>query len=554
LTERQESANEIVIQDLTVHVGERMLLSGASAKFPAASVTLLIGASGAGKTVLMKILAGLIESENGASRDGHFEVSGQVRIGGLDILKSGSRRTRPTGSADSSGSSVRPCTGIVFQNFALFDELSATDNVRFAFDHGPRRGEAPADDGRPAGSSPARLLEEFRIPARTPVSALSGGQKQRLAIARTLAYDPPVIIYDEPTSGLDPENSKRVAQRIRRAGDEHQKTTVVVTHDYAHLAEIADSIYLLDPDKKCLTPLTGSELAALAEGMPGAGNFEEGSTRRARRPLRERALGAFVGFLEKSGAAVETGLLSLLFLVPVWRSLRWGLRYLRHYLGLVASPSAWLYFGAAGMIAGFVSTHFVFKFLPHKNYTEPLIADDLLQGLGFALYRILVPILLTILLAARCGAAVASDVGNRVYNHQVDALRSMNVVPSRYLLTNILYAFCIATPLLIGLSFLAARYTSLAVYIYNYPGKGANYWDSNFHSDLRIPGEILYRGTVWLLAKILIAGLGVGAIAYHVGMRPKFSGVDVSRGITTTIIGATLFVLLVHFVFAFLEF
>jgi ABC-type multidrug transport system ATPase subunit/ABC-type transporter Mla maintaining outer membrane lipid asymmetry permease subunit MlaE len=544
LTEKQENASKIVIKDLTVRIGGRTLLSQASAEFPAGGVTLLIGASGAGKTVLMKILAGLIKSERDASRDSPFEVRGQVWIGSLDVLDPKAQRTRFAGV---SGSTPRPCTGIVFQNFALFDELSCTDNVRFASDHRPQRGTVAA------GSSPARLLEEFRIPARTPVSALSGGQKQRLAIARTLAYDPPVVIYDEPTSGLDPDNARRVAQRIRRAGEDHHKTTVVVTHDYEHLAEIADSIYLLDPDGKCLTPLTAADLATLSEGMPGAGNFEEGDAR-SQSPLPQRALNAIVGFLEKSGAVVEKGVHSVLSLVPVWRSVRWGLRYLSHYLGLVASPSAWLYFGAAGMIAGFVSTHFVFKFLPHKNYTEPLIADDLLQGLGFALYRILVPILLTILLAARCGAAVASDVGNRVYNHQVDALRSMNVHPSRYLLTNILYAFLIATPLLVGLGFLAARYTSLAVYIYNYPEKGANYWASNFHSDLRIPGEMLYRGTVWLLAKTLVAGLGVGAIAYHVGMRPKSSGVDVSRGITTTIIGATLFVLGVHFVFAFLEF
>ena len=530
MTEKKERDNEIVIKDLTVRAGKRTLLSGASAEFPAGRVTLLIGASGVGKTVLMKILAGLLKPGRGSPGDDSFEVSGQVRVGGLDILESKGRGAR---------------TGIVFQNFALFDELSATDNVRFASDHRPRSSDLQTDS--------ERLLEEFRIPVHTPVSALSGGQKQRLAIARTLAYDPPVIIYDEPTSGLDPENTERVAQRIRRTGQEHQKTTIVVTHDYEHLAAIADRIYLLDPKKKCLTQLTSTAVAALSEGRRGTGDLEEGDARQAR-SLSARTLGTVVGFLEHTGAAVEKGLLSLLLLVPVWRSPRWGLRYLGHYLGLVASPAAWLYFGAAGMIAGFVSTHFVFKFLPHKNYTEPLIADDLLQGLGFALYRILVPILLTILLAARSGAAVASDVGNRVYSHQVDALRSMGVQPSRYLLTNILYAFLIATPLLIGLGFLVARYTSLAVYIYNYPEKGADYWDSNFHGDLKIPGELLYRGTAWLLAKILIAGLGVGAIAYHVGMRPKSSGVDVSRGITTTIIGATLLVLVVHFLFAFLEF
>ena len=258
--------------------------------------------------------------------------------------------------------------------------------------------------------------------------------------------------------------------------------------------------------------------------------------------------------LEKTGKAAEEALRTIIGLIPLWKSPRWGLRYLRHYLGLVASPSSWLYFGASGVIAGFVSTHFVFKFLPHKNYTEPLLSDELLNGLGFALYRILVPVLLTILLAARCGAAVASDVGNRVYNHQIDAMRSMGAQPRRYLFTNILYAFLLGTPFLIGIGFLAARYTSLVVYTYNYPEKGPNYWDGNFHRDLRIPGQLFYRGTLWLVLKVLVAGLGVGAIAYHVGRWPKASGVEVSKGVTTAIIFATLFVLGVHFAFAFLEF
>jgi ABC-type transporter Mla maintaining outer membrane lipid asymmetry ATPase subunit MlaF/ABC-type transporter Mla maintaining outer membrane lipid asymmetry permease subunit MlaE len=537
------TAGGITIRGLTVRAGGRMLLEGAGADLPACAVTLVIGASGAGKTVLMKILAGLIGPE-----DRDYEVEGSIRIGGEEILaeQSGSRRLRK----------AAPPVGIVFQNFALFDELSTQDNIRFALDHRPRRSrtDAPADSSTTGrGLTPSALIDELKIPARTPVMALSGGQKQRLAIARTLAYDPPVIIYDEPTAGLDPVNAVRVAARIRSTGEMHAKTTVVVTHDYEHLAGIADAIYLLDPDQRRLVPLSRDALAGLSKDLPGATTFQEGEPP-PRKSISRRLLDAAARFLETTGAAFEKALWVPLFLLPLWRSARWGLRFFLHYLGLVASPSACLYFGASGLIAGFVSTHFAFKFLPHRNYTEPLIADELLNGLGFALYRILVPVLLTILLAARCGAAVASDVGNRVYSHQVDALRSMAAPPSRYLLTNILYAFLAGAPILIGIGFLAARATSLAVYVFNYPEKGPDYWDGNFHRDLRIPGEILYRGTAWLAAKICLCGLGVGSIAYHIGIRPKSSGVEVSRGITTTIILATLFVLLVHFVFAFLEF
>ncbi len=406
--------------------------------------------------------------------------------------------------------------------------------------------------GEPHAGVPTSRRSEAGWQRRCRRGAFSGGQKQRLAIARTLAYDPPVILYDEPTSGLDRAAARRVAERIRDTGRGHGKTTVVVTHDYLSLAPVADTVYVLDHHQKKLRRLAPEKLHDMGEA------FDTGPTTTAEQEVRPRAWSRLrepvIRSLEATGAALLKLLLVFFFLIPVWRSLRWACRYLWHYVWLLASPSSCLYFAASGLIAGFVSTHFTFKFLPHRQYTEPLLADELLSGLGFAIYRIMVPVLLTILLAARCGAAVASDVGTRVYTHQFDAMRTMGISPERYLLTNILYAFLITTPLLIGIGFLAAKYMSLTVFVYNYPEYGAHYWDGHFHRDLRIPGQLFYLGTPWLVSKLLIAGAGVGAIAYFIGRRPKGSGVEVSRGITATIIGATLYVLVVHFLFAFVEF
>ena len=535
----------IHIEGLTISVGGRTLLSESDATFPAGKVTLIVGPSGAGKTVLMRVLAGLLRpGESG------FELGGRVRLGEEEIL--------------GGGASSATAVGIVFQNFALFDELSPVENIRFARDHrvslnggtSPPSETATETKGPSVASTdstPEALLSEFSIPAGTPVSALSGGQKQRLAIARTLAYNPPVILYDEPTSGLDPGNAQRVAQRIRATGQAHGKTTVVVTHDYPILAPIADTVYFLDADAQTLRALEEPDVEKLAElTLAVRGTAAPGPP--VPPSLAQRALTTISNALESTGGVLEKALTLIAYLLPLWRSAHWGLRYLWHYFGLIASPSSCLYFGAAGLIAGFVSTHFVFEFLPHRQYTEPLLIDELLTGLGFAQYRILLPVLLTVLLAARCAAAAASDVGSRVYAHQLDALRSMGVSPPRYLLTNILYAFLIATPLLVGIGFVAAKYTSLAVFVYNFPEHGAHYWDGHFHRDLRVPGEFLYWGSGWLLGKVLLAGLGVGAIAYFIGVSPKSSAVEVSRGITTTIIAATLYVLLVHFAFAFLEF
>ena len=96
---------------------------------------------------------------------------------------------------------------------------------------------------------PDRLLEELGVPTDVPTHALSGGQRQRLAIARTLAYDPDVVLYDEPTSGLDSATAAEVTRVIAATHAKHPCTSIVVTHDYESLSRIADAIYLIDPDR-----------------------------------------------------------------------------------------------------------------------------------------------------------------------------------------------------------------------------------------------------------------------------------------------------------------
>lgn len=535
-TGESSPAHAITLSDFTVAAGNQTLLESTEAHFEAGKIHLLVGASGTGKSVLLSIIAGLI-------RRGHpgIDLEGHVSVVGRDRFAPGSEKEINV--------------GIVFQSYALFDELSSVENIQFGIDH--RRGKKPTRDARgdPDGQA-SQLLQEFGLPGGVPVHLLSGGQKQRLAIARTLAFDPDLIVYDEPTSGLDPANATRVALRIQKTHRQHAKTTLIVTHDYENLSAIAENVVLLDHQRKTLRTLEPESLRDTSDLILESPIAPPKSTKssRGRPSVAKRAMTRVGDFLESTSGVVEATLLCILRLLPAWRSARWGLRYLWHYMVQLASPSAFAYFGAAGLIAGLVSTHFTFKFLPFKAYTEPLITEELLQGLGFALYRIVIPVLLTVLLAARGGAAVAADVGSRVYSRQVDALRSFGVPPSTYLLTNVLHAFLITTPLLIGFGFYVSRLTSLIVFSYNYPQHDPLFWEGHFHRGLENPGQFFYDGTGWVLLKILTCGLGIGAIAYFQGMRPKPSGVKVSRGITLTIIWATLFVLLVHFTFAFLEF
>ena len=221
---------------------------------------------------------------------------------------------------------------------------------------------------------------------------------------------------------------------------------------------------------------------------------------------------------------------------------------------MVFGPTAIIYLIAAGLISGFVTTYFTFQFLPYSNYTQPLLIEDLLTALGFAMYRIFVPVLACVLIAARCGAAVTSDLGGRQFGNQIDALKTIGAAPRYYLLSPILWAFLIGTPFLTFCSFFAAKYTSLVTFSLAHPDLNPDFWNEHFHRSLIRPNELTYRGFAWLISKLLTCGVGIAIIAYCQGVKPKFSTTDVSRSVTSTILWATLFSLFVHYLFALYEY
>ena len=241
-------------------------------------------------------------------------------------------------------------------------------------------------------------------------------------------------------------------------------------------------------------------------------------------------------------------------LLPIVPRVRWAGRFTLHYLRLVAGPSAWVYLVIAGLIVGFTSTYFTFRFLPFRLYTQPLLIDELLSSIGFALYRVLVPILATILVAARCGAAVSADVGVKQYGGQVDAMRTLGVAPRAYLLLPIVIAFVIGTPVLETLAFYSAKFISMVAFSASYPNVGPYFWEQHFGRNLTGESPWLNLGWKWVLLKNVICGLGTATIAYYQGLAPKRSAGDVSRSITSTVLWTTLFVLTVHFAVALLEF
>jgi len=210
-----------VIEFRGVHksFGDKVVLAGVDLVIPAGQTTVILGASGSGKSVLLKHVVGLIEAD-----EGEVLVGGQV-VADLDYDGLQALRRR---------------IGFVFQFAALFDSLTIEENLRLALDH---RG-LPPDEVAERVAESLRLVELDAVGDRYPAE-LSGGMRKRVGIARAISLRPEYILYDEPTSGLDPVTTTIMDELILRAREALGTTSVVVSHDLASAFRIGDRIAML---------------------------------------------------------------------------------------------------------------------------------------------------------------------------------------------------------------------------------------------------------------------------------------------------------------------
>ncbi len=200
----------------------------------------IIGESGCGKTVMLKLMIGLLHPTKGRVE---FDGADVASLSGPDLVK------------------MRLRFGFLFQMAALFDSLSVFDNVAFGLREHRVCGEQEAhrivldrlkEVGLPAGV-------ESKKPAE-----LSGGQRKRVGLARALAINPEVMLYDEPTTGLDPIMSDVINELILQTQQTKKTTGVVVTHDMKTVTKVADRVVMLYP----LSRLEPGESQVLYDGPP----------------------------------------------------------------------------------------------------------------------------------------------------------------------------------------------------------------------------------------------------------------------------------------------
>lgn len=209
----------IRVVDLHKRFGEKVVLDGFSLEVPDGSTTVLLGRSGAGKSVLLKHVVGLLSPDAG-----HVEVDG-ARVDAL---------------APEDLTALRREIGYVFQFAALFDSLTCGDNVRLGL---VRQGLDPAEvEARTADA--LRLVGLPDAADRHPAE-LSGGMRKRIGIARAVALRPRYILWDEPTTGLDPVTTATMDRLMLQVREELGVTSVVVSHDLKSAFTVADRVALL---------------------------------------------------------------------------------------------------------------------------------------------------------------------------------------------------------------------------------------------------------------------------------------------------------------------
>jgi len=210
----------VLAKDLCFGYGERRILDGVSFEVPRGKVTALMGASGGGKTTVLRLISGQYRAQ-----------SGQLQFDGQDV----------GALAQPALYLARRRMGMLFQFGALFTDLSVFDNVAFPLREHTDLGEELIRDVvlmklQAVGLRGARDL----MP-----SEVSGGMARRVALARAMALDPELIMYDEPFAGLDPISLGITARLIRDLNNALGATSLLVTHDVEETFEIADYVYFI---------------------------------------------------------------------------------------------------------------------------------------------------------------------------------------------------------------------------------------------------------------------------------------------------------------------
>lgn len=205
----------IIVSNIYKSFGSNRVLKGASFTLAKGALAALIGPSGVGKSVLLKIIAGIDSPDQGSVE--YRDERDPVHI------------------------------SLMFQEGALFDSLSVFDNVAFPLVQGKVVASLPKKEKETVTELVFSILDEVGLAhaAKKAPGQLSGGMRKRVALARALVSRPEVVLLDDPTSGLDPVSSSVIMELIGRIHGEYHPTMLIVSHDLRRLLPVTNEIYAL---------------------------------------------------------------------------------------------------------------------------------------------------------------------------------------------------------------------------------------------------------------------------------------------------------------------
>jgi len=215
----------IIVEDLWMTLEGKQVLKGVDLRVEAGEAVVILGRSGAGKSVLLQCIIGLMTPD-----------SGRIMVDGMDITAF---------TTENEWKKLWMKVGFLFQGGALFDSMTLSENIAFPIQKHTGITEKRALECTEELLSLVGLGGEGK---KLP-SELSGGMQKRASLARTLALGPSIVLYDEPTSGLDPVTSDSISQLIKDLNQQGGNTSIVVTHDIRLAFQIADHIAMLEDGK-----------------------------------------------------------------------------------------------------------------------------------------------------------------------------------------------------------------------------------------------------------------------------------------------------------------
>ena len=215
----------IEVKNLTKSFESKTVLKDISVVFQQGKTNLIIGASGSGKSVMLKNIVGLFQPD-----------SGEILYNNRDFIHAD--RTTKT--------DIRREIGMLFQGGALFNSLNVEQNVKFPLDVLTKM---PEDEKMDRVNFVLKRVKLENTNQKMP-SEISGGMQKRVGIARAIVNNSRYLFCDEPNSGLDPQTSIKIDQLLQEITDEYQITTVIVTHDMNSVMEIGEYILFISNSRK----------------------------------------------------------------------------------------------------------------------------------------------------------------------------------------------------------------------------------------------------------------------------------------------------------------